>query len=223
MQSNLNARNLPDHGLAILSAFARNIPAVPLTYGNYDQLESVADNLIKMILEGNVSTSALKKFASAFGTPTSMAVPGSTRFDALVRAYADPGGTPRKPPKKITIGMATYDDYDGVYFTFQAIRMYHSEIFDDAEFLVIDNIRRPRRAALKDLETWISNYRYVPMGGISGTAIREAVFREATGDIVLCLDCHVFVVAGALKRLIDTSMPTPTPGICFGVRCCTTT
>ena len=41
------------------------------------------------------------------------------------------------------------------------------------------------------------------MGGISGTAIRDAVFREATGEIVLCLDCHVFVVPGALKRLID--------------------
>src|SRR5262245_29501083 len=29
--------------------------------------------------------------------------------------------------KKLTVGMATYDDYDGVYFTLQAIRLYHRE------------------------------------------------------------------------------------------------
>jgi hypothetical protein len=27
--------------------------------------------------------------------------------------------------KLLTIGMATYDDYDGVYFTLQSLRMYH--------------------------------------------------------------------------------------------------
>jgi Glycosyl transferase family 2 len=205
MQSNLNARNLPDHGMAILSALARNIPAVVLTYGNYDQLEGVADNLIKMVLEGNVSTSAFKRIASAFGASTSMAVPGSTRFDGIASALTPvPEPTPRKPPKKVTIGMATYDDFDGTYFTLQAIRMYHPEILDDAELLVVDNHPDGRAArALKDLETWIPNYRYVPMGGVSGTAIRDAVFREATGEIVVCLDCHVFVVPGALKRLID--------------------
>ena len=35
--------------------------------------------------------------------------------------------------------MATYDDYDGVYFTLQALRIYHPEIVDEAGFLVIDN------------------------------------------------------------------------------------
>ena len=36
--------------------------------------------------------------------------------------------------------MATYDDFDGVYFTIQALRMYH-EICqsNDVEFLVLDN------------------------------------------------------------------------------------
>ncbi len=27
--------------------------------------------------------------------------------------------------KLLTIGMSTYDDFDGVYFTLQSLRMYH--------------------------------------------------------------------------------------------------
>ena len=76
---------------------------------------------------------------------------------------AIPEATPRKPPKKMTIGMATYDDYDGVYFSLQAIRLYHPEILDDTELLVIDNHPDgPCGEALKALENWIPNYRYVP-------------------------------------------------------------
>ena len=42
-------------------------------------------------------------------------------------------------PPKLTIGMATFDDFDGVYFSVQALRMYHSEVIDDIEIIVIDN------------------------------------------------------------------------------------
>ena len=41
--------------------------------------------------------------------------------------------------KFLTIGMCTYDDYDGVYFSAQAIRLYHPEITAESEILVIDN------------------------------------------------------------------------------------
>ncbi len=37
----------------------------------------------------------------------------------------------------LTIGMATYKDFDGVYFTLQALRLYQD--VRDTEFLVIDN------------------------------------------------------------------------------------
>ena len=43
--------------------------------------------------------------------------------------------------KKLTIGMATYDDYDGVYFSIQAIRMYHPEILKDIEFINLSFFR----------------------------------------------------------------------------------
>ena len=40
---------------------------------------------------------------------------------------------------KLTIGMAVYDDFDGVYFTVQALRMYHPEIMLSTEIVVVDN------------------------------------------------------------------------------------
>ena len=38
----------------------------------------------------------------------------------------------------LTVGMATYDDYDGVYFSLQALRMYH-RLGHEIEIIVVDN------------------------------------------------------------------------------------
>jgi hypothetical protein len=208
MQCNLNARNLVDHGLRSLTAFARNVPALTLTYGEYRQLDGIADRLVKFILENDISVAGLQNFTSAFGRPGSAAAAyrsnsGKSPPPTAAPKAGIPEATPRKEPKKITIGMATFDDYDGVYFSLQAIRLYHPEILNDVEFLVIDNHPDgPCATALKALENAIPNYRYVPKGDVSGTAIRDCVFAEASGEIVLCMDCHVFIVPGALQRLI---------------------
>jgi glycosyltransferase involved in cell wall biosynthesis len=99
--------------------------------------------------------------------------------------------------------MATYDDYDGVYFSLQALRVYHPEIVGDAEFIVVDNHPDgPCAEALKAFENDIPGYRYIPLKTRSGTAVRDFVFQEAAGDFVLCMDCHVLVVPGALARLM---------------------
>lgn len=37
------------------------------------------------------------------------------------------------PRKALAIGMATYDDYDGVYFSVMALRLYHPEIGGDSK------------------------------------------------------------------------------------------
>ncbi len=100
--------------------------------------------------------------------------------------------------------MATYDDYDGVFFTLQALRMYHPEIIDDAEFLVVDNHPEgPCAEPLKQLETAIANYRYIPFNHWRGTTTKEFVFEEANAEFVLCIDCHIFIVPGAVKKLIS--------------------
>lgn len=115
-----------------------------------------------------------------------------------------PEKTPPHEKRKLCIGMATYDDYDGVYFSVQAIRLYHPEILDDVEILVIDNHPEgPCAQSLKQLEHWIPHFRYIPCERIRGTAVRDFIFREANADYVLCIDSHVMLEAGAIKRLLD--------------------
>ncbi len=114
-----------------------------------------------------------------------------------------PAATPRGEPRRLTIGMSTYDDYDGVYFSAQAIRLYHPEVTEDTEILVVDNHPDgPAAHALKKLEGYIKNYRYVPASYAQGTAVRDLVFREAAGEFVLCMDSHVLFPAGALAKLL---------------------
>ena len=38
---------------------------------------------------------------------------------------------------KLTIGLATYDDYNGVYFSVQALRMYHPEMMQQTEIIIV--------------------------------------------------------------------------------------
>lgn len=113
---------------------------------------------------------------------------------------------------KLTIGMATYDDYDGVYFSVQAIRMFHPEVTGETEIIVVDN--NPDGVcgdSLKRLEQWIPGFRYVPCEAPQGTAIAKGqVFVEANGQYVLCIDCHVLLVPGALRQLIDYFDGNPT-------------
>jgi hypothetical protein len=108
----------------------------------------------------------------------------------------------RSPAPKLTIGMATYDDFDGVYFSIQAIRMYHPEVLNDCELLVVDN--HPGSASAKAIQelAQVVPIRYVPFDEISGTWVKDIVFREARGEYVLCMDCHVMFPRGTLQRLL---------------------
>ena len=113
---------------------------------------------------------------------------------------------PRKKRQhhKLCIGMATYDDFDGVYFSVQAIRCYHPEVADEICILVLDN--HPEGAIaqeLQKLETAIPNYYYVPYTEQTGTTVKHLVFCEADADYVLCIDSHVLIMPGAIRKLID--------------------
>jgi GR25 family glycosyltransferase involved in LPS biosynthesis len=106
--------------------------------------------------------------------------------------------------------MATYDDYDGVYFTAQSIRLYHPEVTADTEILVIDNHPDgPCAGDLKALENCIEGYRYVSWNRTQGTSVRDLVFREANAAFVLCVDAHVLFAPGALRRLLDYLIANP--------------
>lgn len=107
--------------------------------------------------------------------------------------------------KKLTIGMATYDDYDGMYFTIQSIRMYHSEIIDEIEFIIIDNNPYGKHAkAIKEFVKSISQpARYIPFSEYSSAFLKGKVFEYANTPYVLILDCHVLLEKGSIKKLIN--------------------
>ena len=88
--------------------------------------------------------------------------------------------------------MASYDDYDGDYFTLHALRMFHGEALADAEILVIDNNPTGDCAeALKSLEGASADYRYVPMTERTGTMVRQRIVDEGRGDFVLVMKGRV--------------------------------
>lgn len=126
------------------------------------------------------------------------------------------------PRPKLTIGMATYDDFDGVYFSIQALRLLHPEILLDTEFIIIDNNPgSPHNQALHGFIGWIfgqtrramlhtggnptiHSFQFMELKEPVGTsAPRDMVFRVATGEFVLCIDSHVLIPQGALKRLLQ--------------------
>ena len=103
---------------------------------------------------------------------------------------------------KLTIGMATYDDFCGTWFTIQALRMYHPEVAG-AEIIVVDN--NPDGAHGRTLKENSDNcrFRYEPFTGRTGTSARDEIFKIASGDYVIVLDCHVLLLPGAVGSLVD--------------------
>lgn len=106
---------------------------------------------------------------------------------------------------KLTIGMVVYDDFDGAYFSLQAIRMYHPEVLADLEFVVVDNNPDSKSGkALADFMRWVKQpAQYIPFSDYKSTAVRDLVFQRAKTEAVLCMDCHVFFAPGSLKRLLE--------------------
>ena len=104
----------------------------------------------------------------------------------------------------LTIGMAVYDDLDGLYFTVQAINAYHPEIRDRIEILVLDNNPDSEHGeAVADFLQHVKNARYFPYPDWKSTAVRDVIFSEARSDYVLCIDSHVLLMPGSIAKLID--------------------
>lgn len=100
--------------------------------------------------------------------------------------------------------MVTYDDFDGVYFSIQAIRMFHREVLDDIEFVVIDNNPEGEHGkAVKGLSGWVKQpIKYVPFTEYKSTTVKTKIFEHAEAPYVLVMDCHVLLEPGSLRRLV---------------------
>lgn len=113
--------------------------------------------------------------------------------------------------KALTVGMATYDDYEGTFFTIQSLRLHHSAIFSALDIIVIDNNPSGHHTdAVKRLCNGTENIRYIAFDEIQGTAApRDLLFHYATTSLVLCIDCHVLIAPGALEALIAFNAKYP--------------
>lgn len=101
--------------------------------------------------------------------------------------------------------MATYNDYDGVYFTIQSLRMYHAEVMDDVEFVIVNNSPdvKHHEALTRFCKHIKQPSKYIQFTDYSSTSIRNLIFEHANTPYVLVLDCHVLMEAGSIKKLID--------------------
>lgn len=105
---------------------------------------------------------------------------------------------------KYSICMATYQDFYGVDSTIMGLLMYQD--MTDCEIVVLDN--DPKGTHANDLRGLINNIgnsicpvRYFEMEGNNGTsATRQKLFDLAEGEVVLVMDCHVFLQPDAIKN-----------------------
>ena len=115
----------------------------------------------------------------------------------------------------LTVGMATYDDYDGTVMSVQALRLTNDkDTLARCELVVVDNNPSgPHGEATRKFMEWVkplsrggefAQVRYVPFPSPVGTsAPRQHLFDVADGESVLCMDSHVMLVHDALWHLLN--------------------
>jgi hypothetical protein len=114
--------------------------------------------------------------------------------------------------KFLTIGMSVFDDYDGAYFTIQALRMYHDICdTDEVEYVIIDN--NPNSASGKETAKFINGLgnrgKYIEKTDKQSSFNKYEIVQHATGQYILILDCHVLLVKNALIELMKYYFANP--------------
>ena len=101
-----------------------------------------------------------------------------------------------------TLGIATYNDYDGLYFTVQAAKIYHKDI---KEIIILDNNPESLFGRLnKNLTNWQNEnckVKYIPYTEKKSTSIRGKIFDHATQEYVIIADSHVLFLENSINSL----------------------
>tara|TARA_R110000772_G_scaffold49207_4_gene113309 strand:- start:18222 stop:19535 length:1314 start_codon:yes stop_codon:yes gene_type:complete len=106
--------------------------------------------------------------------------------------------------KKLTIGSAVYDDYEGAYFTYQSLRLNNQDIFDDIEFIIIDNNPESSEGkAVKGFCSSTGNIKYIPFTEKTSNSIKNEIFKHAEGEFCMSIDCHVLFEPNTIKKLLS--------------------
>lgn len=113
--------------------------------------------------------------------------------------------------KKLTIGMATYDDFDGVYFSIQALKLYQlKELEGQVQIIVIDN--NPDGKHGQQVKSFVEGWakaKYIPFSDKKSTSVRNEVFKNASGEYTLCMDSHVMFEPNAITNLLKYYKENP--------------
>ena len=104
--------------------------------------------------------------------------------------------------KQLTIGSATYNDFEGVFFTYQSLRLNNLDILDQLDLVVIDNC--PDSAEGKATKDFCSkaNIRYLEERDRRSTAVRDRIFQEAEAPWAMSIDPHVLLEPNTILQLL---------------------
>lgn len=107
--------------------------------------------------------------------------------------------------KTLTIGMATYDDFDGLFFTIQSLRMYHPICnTDEIEFIVIDNNPNSKHGEQNQkFVKRIFNARYIPFEDKTSSFVKYCPILYASGEYIIIMDCHVLLYQNAVDFVLQ--------------------
>lgn len=110
---------------------------------------------------------------------------------------------------RLTVSMAAHDDYDGVFFTVQSLRLHHA-LPQGTEILVLDNNPAgPDSASLRKFAADVPGMRVVPVADRKSSWVKYDAFGIASGDVMLGLDCHVLLAPGFITALLAHWMQNP--------------
>ncbi len=109
----------------------------------------------------------------------------------------------RRGATDVTIAVATSDDFDGAFFTLSSLCLYHPEVTERAEILLLDNHPTgPEAGRLRGMVEGLPNGGYLPVRSVRSTAVRDLLVRRAAGAVVVVLDSHVLVAPGGLAAAV---------------------
>ena len=110
---------------------------------------------------------------------------------------------------ELTIGMACRNDFDGVYFTVQALRLQYPDLHDWCELLVLDN--DPDRSDAENIKRFCHQAAavYYPYRRQQSTSVRDHIFTLARAPHVLVIDSHVLFHPGAVQCLRNYYLEHP--------------
>lgn len=118
----------------------------------------------------------------------------------------------------LTIGMAHFQDFAGLWPTIQSIRLNNRPLMSQVQFLVINNSPEDQSTAnaIRGLlaKTKLREHAWEPiyheLGNIKGTsASRNAIFQHAQGKYVAVMDCHLEFAPGWLQTLLNYYAQNP--------------